>query len=101
MKQIKDDIELCHFDGVDAVEVYKGSFDNLEKASLKWRIADEKTCRIMGMEIELLKLSEIVEQLSDADMITIFIEEPLKGKILQYGNYGKSWYEIGTTCGYA
>lgn len=54
------------------------------------------------MEVEVLKLSEIVEQLKGkCIMITIFIDEPLKGRILQYGNYGDSWWEIGNTCGYA
>lgn len=94
MKEIKEDLELIQFDGVDETIVYKGSFSYLEKAELKWRSADK--------DIKVLRLSEIVEQLKDeTHMITIFVQEPLRGAILQYGNYGDSWWEIGHTCGYA
>lgn len=102
MKVIEEDLELCHFDGVDAVAVYVGGLTDLVKAKLKWRTADEETCRALCMDVEMLKLSEIVSQLGDAFLITIIIDEPLKGRILQYGNYQDcKWYEIGTTCGYA
>ena len=61
--------------------------------------------------IEVLTLDEIVEQAREkvSDdyirenglMITVFIEGPLEGKILQYGNYGNSWWQIAKTSGYA
>lgn len=98
MKKIIEDMELCKFDGVDSTNVYVGGLDFLKPAQLEWRKID------WGYEIgevELLKLSEIVEQLGKKQIITIFIEEPMRGTILQYGNYGDEWYEIGTTCGYA
>lgn len=101
MEQIKEDLELCEFDGIDSATVYCGGLSYLEKAELKWRNADEETCETLGMcEVHILKLSEIAKQLNSG-IITIIIEEPLKGRILQYGNYGDSWWEIGTTCGYA
>lgn len=34
-------------------------------------------------------------------MVTVIFEEPLHGKIYQYGNYGKYWVKHGTTVGYA
>lgn len=52
-------------------------------------------------DYEVLKLSEIVEQIGKNQIITVFIEEPMRETILQYGNYGDEWYEIGNTCGYA
>ena len=98
MKKITEDIGLCKFDGVDVVTVYTGGINNLSIADLKWRKVYEE---YLG-EVEFLRLSEIVEQLkSKSILITIFINEPLKGTILQYGNYGNEWWEIGTTCGYA
>lgn len=102
MKEIKEDLELIQFDGVDETIVYKGSFSCLEKAELKWRSADKGMCDALCMDVKVLRLSEIVEQLKDETrMITIFVEGALRGSIWQYGNYGDSWWEIGQTCGYA
>lgn len=95
MTKITEDIQLCKFDGVSVVSVYKGGFDNLKKADLNWR---KERNKYMG-DLEFLKLSEIVEQLQ-TKIITVFIDKPMEGRILQYGNYGDEWYEIGTTCGY-
>lgn len=98
MKKIIEDIELCRFNGVDVVTVYVGGINNLTIADLKWR----KVYELYFGDVEVLRLSEIVEQLkSKTTLITVFINEPLKGIILQYGNYGDEWWEIGTTCGYA
>lgn len=98
MKKIIEDMELCKFDGVNSTSVYVGGFAFLKPAPLKWR--KEKWGYEIG-EVEILKLSEIVEQIGKNQIITVFTEEPMRGTILQYGNYGDEWYEIGTTCGYA
>lgn len=100
--EVKEDIELCKFDGVEAVAVYSGGLTSLVKQDPKWRKANEATCKALGMNVEILKLSEIAEQLKDAFLITVIIDGPLSGRILQYGNYNDGkWYEIGQTCGYA
>lgn len=97
MNQITNDLELCKFDGVSVTTVYTGGFNSLVKADIEWR---KEHCEYMG-DIECLRLSEIIEQLPYAPIITVFVDSPLSGQILQYGNYGDSWYEIGETCGYA
>lgn len=96
-----NEYEICTFDGVNSSNVYIGSFEYLQKADLKWK---KEFVESMSMEIETLTLDEIKEQILakyDIEMITIFINSPLHGEILQYGNYGDSWYQIGETCGYA
>ena len=100
-----NEFEVCVFDGVNSSTVYIGSFDCLQKANLEWK---KEFVKPMCMEIEYLTLNEIKEQIGDKyrmsgsfGIITIFINSPLHGKILQYGNYGDSWYQIGETCGYA
>jgi hypothetical protein len=105
LKQIEhpEKYEVVKFNGVDSTSVYLGFFDNLLHLRLVWR--KEKIFEI-GEEWECLTLDEIKEQVcavwnTDKPIITIFIQEPFKGTILQYGNYGDSWWEIGETCGYA
>lgn len=91
--------EICEFDGVNSSAVYLGSFDNLKKAKLIWRKEN-----LDFMEINVLTLDEIRNQLKQRNpyvMITIFVNSPLHGEIIQYGNYGDEWYRIGETCGYA
>jgi len=103
MKKIENpnEYQVCAFDGVNSSSVYIGSFDYLQKANLEWK---KEFVEPMGMELETLTLDEIKEQIiskNEMRMITIFISSPLHGEILQYGNYGDSWYQIGETCGYA
>lgn len=97
MRKITEDLVLCKFDGINTTNVYVGGFAYLHPALLRWRKEEND---YMG-DYEVLKLSEIVEQIGKNNVITIFIDEPMRGYILQYGNYGDEWYEIGTTCGYA
>ena len=105
LKEIKASgmYEVCKFDGVTSTSVYLGGFDNLEPLELEW-------AKIDGFDVfdylEVLTLDEIAEQAREqvdenGFMVTVFIQEPLKGKILQYGNYGDSWWQIGKTSGYA
>ena len=103
MKKIENpnEYQVCAFDGVNSSSVYIGSFDYLQKANLEWH---KEYVEPMGMELETLTLDEIKEQIiskNEMRMITIFISSPLHGEILQYGNYGDSWYQIGETRGYA
>lgn len=100
MEQIKEDIEICQFDGTEVNAVYTGGLSDLKNVTnkLKWRT---KEVEYLG-DLKFLKLSEIAEQLKDSTrMITIISESPLSGEIWQYGNYGDSWWKIGTICGYA
>lgn len=100
--------EVCKDDSVNFTTIYLGGFSDLEKLELEWE-------RIDGVGefgyLEVLTLEEIVErarELVDDEyieengfMITVFIQSTFKGKILQYGNYGDSWWQIGKTSGYA
>ena len=101
-----DTYEICEFDSVDAATVYIGSFSDLRKANLKWR-EDKEAGEMCGVPYHVLTLTEIRDQICGSgrdchhEMITIFLEEPLRGSILQYGNYGDQWWEIGETMGYA
>lgn len=100
MKKITEDLELCKLDGASCTAVYVGGMAWLHPALVKWR----KEAGGEFEEIEVLKLSEIVEQLEEKNVpiITVIIDNPMYGKILQYGNYPDDcWYEIGQTCGYA
>ena len=97
MNKIEVDLELAKFDGTTSVTVYKGGMSRLKEADLKWR--EEETGCIEG-DNKVLKLSEIAEQVK-GDLITVVIEGPLRGEILQYGNYGPEWWQIGTLTGYA
>lgn len=95
--------EVVRFDGVDATHIYLGGFYGLRPLDLKWR---KERLKEIGEEWECLTLDEIKQQaieLSDykEPMITVFIQEPFRGMILQYGNYGDSWWKIGETSGYA
>lgn len=102
MKEIKEDTEIIDFDGVTCSKVYVGGLSDLQPAdNLKWRNADEETCLILGIDAHVIKLSEIVEQLRDARIITVIIESPTYGEIWQYGNYGKGWFVNGELKGYA
>ena len=99
MKKIENpkEYEIVDLDGVSKSTVYSGGLDNLKKPILVWRKIE---CEEIG-EYLVLTLDEIRNQMQGSFLITIFIESPLHGEILQYGNYGDSWYLIGKTCGYA
>ena len=99
MKKIENpnEFEVCAFDGINSSSVYIGSFDNLQKANLKWK---KEFIEHMCMVLYTLTLDEIKEQIlakCDIGMITVFISSHSHGEILQYGNYGDSWYQIGET----
>jgi len=87
-------------DGVDAVSIYRGGFYELHgpEKGLHWR-KDEEAGEY-GIHPNILSLKEIADQIGGG-MITVFISGPLHGEILQYGNYGDSWWKIGETAGYA
>ena len=96
--------EVIESDTVTSAHVYLGSFDALQKATLKQRPEPRlgEACFGDPTAGHVLTLPEITEQLKDQDpIITIFIDDALHGKILQYGNYGDSWWIIGEMAGYA
>ena len=110
--EIDPSFELTDFDGVDAAYVYCGSMPGLEfmNKRLKWRDCDEKTNKMLGIEAHVITLKEIVDQIRkiniedigmDYVIVTVFIESPMNGIILQYGNHGDKWYKIGDYAGYA
>lgn len=94
--------EICEDDSVTCATVYEGSFGNLRRSErLKWRFDDTQS-DYFGFPNKIITLAEIAEQLRDhADIITVFVDEPLYGKIFQYGNYGDFWVYLGEFAGYA
>jgi len=105
MKEIDhpEEYTIVQFDGVTMSAVYAGSFGWLRSLEpLEWR-QDVEASEMIGMEIEVLTLKEISDQAKKigAPMVTVFIESPLGGTILQYGNYGDSWWQVGVLGGYA
>lgn len=53
-------------------------------------------------EISLKEIQNQAEALGYTGLITVIVNEPLKGVIYQYGNYvDKLWHKIGETVGYA
>lgn len=94
MRKIENpsEYEVCKIsEWGEVTGVYAGGFSDHEKIDLKWHTANDR---------DYLTLSEIAEQV-DATIITVFVDNPFDGKILQYGNYGADWWEIGKTEGYA
>lgn len=91
---------VCRFDGVNAAGIYVGSLDHLYCVNerLKWR---EVVCEEMGGDtLEVLTLDEIAKQINTI-LITVIINGPFSGEILQYGNYSdSSWWRIGELDGY-
>lgn len=103
MGVIDGSTEICTSNYVTCSEVYIGGLTELKVADfLQWRKIDDYS---LG-EIKLLTLDEIAAQveimIGHASLITVIINDPLCGEILQFGNYddGK-WYRIGVTAGYA
>ena len=95
------DHEIARFDGVTCSTVYSGGFSFMTQcdSKLKWR-EDDALGEICYKPYQVLTLSEIAEQMK-GQMITIFVDGPLVCTILQYGNYGDSWWNIGEVAGYA
>lgn len=98
---------VCQFDGVCASAVYVGGLTYLKAATdrLRWRV-DEECSEMCAVDYKILTLKEICEQLTNlyggtTPMITVIEEQPMSGIILQYGNYGDEWWQIGETGGYA
>lgn len=102
-----EEYEICVFDGVTASAVYLGGLSNLERVTVKlrWRF-DAEMSRMCFDPAKVLTLKEITDQCKKlgkdrTPLITVMVESPLHGTILQYGNYGDEWWEIGTVGGYA
>jgi hypothetical protein len=109
MKEIKhpESYEICQFDGVTVSTIYTGGFANLKPVAdkLSWH-ENKETGELIGMQYLFLTLSEIRDQIrnlhgGECPMITIFSERALGGSVLQYGNYGDSWWQVGDLSGYA
>lgn len=94
------------FDGVTASAVYVGGLTDLKKAdTLTWH-EDKEASKMCGIPTYVLTLDEIRERLQNqyggsSPLITVIIDNPLSGWIIQYGNYGDEWWKIGETGGYA
>ena len=92
---------VYYFDGVSAAGVYAGPLARMRSVTDKLNWREDKDFAEYGDHVKVLTLSEIREQLPGYAMLTVIIEEPLKGGIYQTGNYSDGkWYEVGETCGY-
>ena len=96
--RLPDDI-VIECNGVTESFVYVGFMSGtIRKADLKWHYDDSDY--IEGYKY--LTLKEVASQLKGINtLITVFIDDPLKGWILQYGNDGDFWVLYGETIGYA
>ena len=97
-----DNYEVSKFDGISSTSVYKGGFNNLVNITdqLKWH-SDSEHVGEYDAEIEFLQLHEISEQIKHG-LITVIVNDPLRTKIFQWGNYPDSgWVHMGDVQGYA
>lgn len=101
-EEIPGDTEIWRFDGVTSATVYTGRFSGLTPADVKWHQDDDsyETAELCDGEADYITLDELAEQFPN-QMITVIIDKPLNGEILNYGNAGKKWVRIGITGGYA
>lgn len=77
------------------VGVYSGGVDRL-------RLIDDLLDWEHDGEASFLTLAEIARQRGGEErLITVITNEPLYGKIYQWGNYGDEWWVIGEHMGYA
>lgn len=51
--------------------------------------------------VKFLTLDQIVEKIGEDLVITVWQDTAMWGILYQYGNWGKKWYQIGDTCGFA
>ncbi len=106
MKKIEnpDGFIVAEFDGVTDCGIYLGGLARLKRVNkdLKWRI-DKDLAVMCECDGKILTLSEIAEQLKGRGygVITVITISPLSGIVLQFGNYGEEWWEIGKLDGYA
>lgn len=95
--------EINRWDGVDSAAVYEGGLDRLVNItdSFTWH-KDTEHVPEYGMEVEYLTLHEISEQYSGHNLLTVFINSPMRSKVFQYGNYTDAgWVFLGEIQGYA
>lgn len=97
--------EVSKFDCVDSAAVYQGGLDRLVNITdeIAWH-KDSEHVADYGLEVEYLTLHEISEQaktLFKYDLLTVIIDDPMKSKIFQWGNYGDKWVFLGDVQGYA
>ena len=102
-----EEYTICQFDSTCSSAVYVGGLTFLKGVTdkLRWKV-DEECSKMCAVDYKILTLSEIKDQLTNlyggtTPMITVIEEQPLSGRILQYGNYGDEWWQIGETGGYA
>ena len=106
--EIDPETEFIDFDGVSSISVYKGWITDLVpvNAALEWRRCDDETCEMICMDAKCITLNEIRQQLQEITeeenvFITVFVDSPLYGAILHYGNAGDKWVKLGEYAGYA
>ncbi len=97
--------EICRFNGVVESSVYVGGLSGLMLATgdLEWRY-DKEASKMCLVPYQTLTLSEISDQLCGKHkrpLIWVIVDEPLQGKIYEYGNHGDMWEQVGELCGYA
>lgn len=88
--------------GIGEAAVYLGWLTDLKPAAVKWRQDDDsyETANMCDGSPDYITLKELTEQFP-GKMITVIIDDPTEGEILNYGNAGDKWLRIGTTGGYA
>lgn len=101
-EEIQGSTEIWRFDGIGAAAVYHGWLTKLEPANVKWKTTELsiKVANATDGEPEFITLDELTEQFP-GEQLTVIIDKPLRGEILNYGNAGRKWLRIGISGGYA
>ena len=109
------ELEICEFDTIVSSTVYRGGLSDLIKINdeLEWKYDEEAAEKLEINELKYLSLNNIYEQVKSlygeiykgkihTPLITVIIDEPLRGTIYQCNNHSEGvWEKIGDTRGYA
>lgn len=101
MSKKLEDIKLVD-NSVDYFAVYIGGLTSLKDITKELVYNTEYVVGYPMTEISFKEIQKQAEALGYTGLITVIVDEPLKGAIYQYGNYRDGlWHKIGDTMGYA
>ena len=107
-------LRICEEDMIVSSSVYMGSLSNLVKINnkLDWKVERDLSEETELDEMRYLTLNEVYEQVREeygerrngklsTPIITVIVDEPLRGDIYQCNNHEEGeWEKIGGTRGY-
>lgn len=96
MKQINEN-DVCLYDGILLI-VADVEWDKAEMPT-RWEV--KKLYLDAEYDKEPMTFKKIREMFPTSHSIIAICDTALHGEIYRFGNYGESWYQYGTTMGYA